>query len=83
MHSALRELGGFEIDVRWELMQRDAFGNDTFEELMAIKGIIKYAQFSCIFAQFSSIIFFLEVVHRLISIVCEMLSYDITGVLYV
>ena len=57
MHSALRELGGFEIDVRWELMQRDAFGNDTFEELMAIKGIIKYAQFSCIFAQFSSIIF--------------------------
>ena len=37
MHGALRELGGFEIDVRWELMQRDAFGNDTFEELMAIK----------------------------------------------
>ena len=37
MHGALRDLGGFEIDVRWELMQRDAFGNDTFEELMAIK----------------------------------------------
>ena len=37
MHGALRELGGFEIDVRWELMQRDAFGNDTFEELIAIK----------------------------------------------
>ena len=37
MHGALRELGGFEIDARWELMQRDAFGNDTFEELMAIK----------------------------------------------
>jgi hypothetical protein len=37
MHGALRNLGGFEIDVRWELMQRDAFGNDTFEELMAIK----------------------------------------------
>ena len=37
MHGALRDLGGFEIDVRWELMQRDAFGNDTFEELIAIK----------------------------------------------
>ena len=29
MHGALRELGGFEIDVRWELMQRDAFGNNS------------------------------------------------------
>ena len=35
MHGALTAFGGFELDVRWEQMQRQAFGNDTFEEMQA------------------------------------------------
>ena len=35
MHGALTAFGGFELDVRWEQMQRQAFGNDTFEEMLA------------------------------------------------
>ena len=30
-------MGGFELDVRWELMQRDALGDDKYEELVAFK----------------------------------------------
>ena len=37
MHGALSTLGGFELDVRWELAQREALGDDTYEELQALK----------------------------------------------
>lgn len=37
MHQALTTFSGWELDVRWEIMEREALGNETFEEMMAIK----------------------------------------------
>lgn len=44
MHGAMTSFGGFELDARWELMQRDAFGNETYEELLALKEEEKIAK---------------------------------------
>jgi hypothetical protein len=37
MHTGLAQFGGFELDVRWDIMQRQAFGNETFEEMLALE----------------------------------------------
>lgn len=37
MHEALKHFGGFELDVRWELMQKEAFGEEKFRQMMAVK----------------------------------------------
>ena len=39
MHGALSAFGGFELDVRWEMMQKDHYGEEKYKEIVAMREV--------------------------------------------
>ena len=37
MHGALTTFGELEIQVRWEMMQKEHFGDEKFKEILALE----------------------------------------------
>ena len=44
MHGALKVFGGFELDVRWEMMQKEYYGEEEYKEILAMKQEQKVAK---------------------------------------
>ena len=36
MHGAMTAFGGFELDVRWEIMQKEYYGEEKYKEILAL-----------------------------------------------